>query len=165
MTEFTLNLKLTGLNGRTLTQAVDLGNFTTGTPGGDFDAAFSAATQIVDAYRLVSDARIESSLRAVHDDGGVTVAGGDATENALMNVYLDNVGSKIAQFYIKAPTAAIFSAASGPNYDVVDLTDADVIDFVLQLSQHAFISDGEQIDTTVNNGMNSGKRVTKKYTP
>jgi len=158
MTVFSARLDFKGANGKIVKRYLDLGDFTTGTPGGDYDAAVSALNQIAGAYAAVTDATIaQSTLTSIVSTSAVAGAG-DVFENAMVNVYLDAAGEKVSQLYWPAPTIDIFLAAAGVNRDVLDTADADVIQLVQQFSQHAFVSDGEQINTTVNNGIKNGVR-------
>jgi hypothetical protein len=69
----------------------------------------------------------------------------------------------VSQIFIPAPVIGIFSAPTGALRDVVDVTDADLTQYVQQLSQHAYVSDGETIQTASgDDGMLNGRRVIRK---
>lgn len=164
MTRFTAKIVFEGANGKTRPRYFDLGDFTTGTPGGDYDAAVSAITQIAGAFGPVTDAAIRKvELTGIVSEDTVTPGGGDVYENALVNTYLDAGGVKQTQLYWPAPAIGIFQGAAGAARDKLDITNADVIQLVQQYSQHAFVSDGEQIDTTIQNGIDSGYRSVQTF--
>lgn len=162
MTVFTAMVTLVGLDGKEVKRKFDLGDFTTGTPANDYAAAENAISQIAGALAAVTDAAVRRvTLTAIQAEDLVTAGAGNVYENAMVNVYLDAAGEKVTQLYIPAPSVGIMLAASGPNLDKVDSADADLIQYVQQVSQHAFVSDGEQIDTTINNGIDSGIRTVR----
>jgi hypothetical protein len=150
-----------GANGKIVNKVFDLGDFTSGTPAGDYGLAENAATQIAGALAAVTDATLSQVTLTglVSTDAGA--GAGDVFENAMINTFLDAAGEKVTQIYVPAPLQGIFLAAAGVNRDVVDTGDADLIQYIQQLSQHAFVSDGEQIDVTVNSGMKNGVRVVR----
>lgn len=158
---FTGTISFKGQNGKVVKRFIDLGDFSTGTPGGDYAAAEAAITQIAGAVAAVTDATLSSvTLTGIVSEDSA-VGGGDVFENAMLNLFLDPAGEKKTQWYVPAPSIGAFLATEGKNRDVVDTNDADVIQLVQQLSQHAYLSDGEQVDTTVNNGIENGVRVVR----
>jgi hypothetical protein len=161
MTIFTARVGMKGQNGKVVNKIYDLGDFTTGTPAGDYAAAEIAITQITGALATVTDATLSQVTLTAVVSTDVAAGGGDVFENALINAFLDAAGEKTTQTYIPAPAQAIFLAVDGVNRDVVDTGDADLIQYIQQLEQHAFVSDGEQINVTVNNGMKNGVRVVR----
>lgn len=162
MTIFTATVTLVGANNKEVKRYFDLGDFTEGTPAADYAAADNALTQIVGALDTITDAAVRrATLTAVHTEDLVTAGGGDVFENAMINVFLDAAGEKVGQLYVPAPVIGIFLAATGKNRDVLDTADADLIQYVQQIEQHAYISDGEQVDVTVNNGIDSGVRTVR----
>lgn len=162
MTVFLATVSLVGNNGKEVKRYYDLGDFSTGTAEGDYAAAVSAIDQITGALGDITDAAIRRvTLTGVHSEDLVTAGGGDVFENALLNLYLDAAGEKVGQVYVPAPAIAIMLAATGKNSDVVDTGNAEVIQYVQQISQHAFISDGEQVNTTVGNGIANGVRTVR----
>lgn len=154
---FKAKLVFKGANGKEVPRYIDLGTFDLGTPGANFDGANSALAQIRGAYQDVTAALIvQSTLTEVEEFSGTP--GGDVFQTAMVNVYLDADGEKVSQLYWPAPLDAIMLSDTGPNRDVVDTADTEVIQLVQQFSQHAFISDGEQVNVTVNNGIKDGYR-------
>jgi len=160
-------IKLKGLNGKTLSKTYDLGEFT----GADFGAeallAQSALGQISGALGDVTQAEIaEESLSNVvpYTVGGL----GDLFENAMVNVWtLDEDDptalEHISQIYIPAPVDSIFQTPSGPGHDIVDVTNATLEQYVEQVADHAFVSDGETIQQGSGvDGMIDGRRVVRK---
>jgi len=162
MTVFYATVSFEGADGKQVKRKFDLGDFATGTPDGDYAAADNAITQITGALATITDAAIRKVLlTGVQSEDLVTAGAGNVFENALLNVYLDAGGVKVTQLYVPAPVIGIFLTATGPGRDKLDIADADVIQYVQQIAQHAFVSDGEQVDTTVSNGIDGGKRVVR----
>jgi len=161
MAVFTATVSIKGANGKESKKYFDLGDFASGTPAGDYALAENAITQITGAMDPVVEGTISKvTLTGVVSESAAPGAG-DVFENAMINVYLDPAGDKVSQVYLPAPDISIFLAATGTNRDVVDTGDANLIQYIQQVSQHAFISDGEQIDVTVGNGMKNGVRTVR----
>jgi hypothetical protein len=159
VTVFTATATLVGQNGKEVKRFFDLGDFTEGTAAADYAAAEAAIGQITAALAAITDAALRRvTLTAVQFEDLVTPGGGDVFENALLNLYLDAAGEKVTQHYVPAPVIGVFLATDGKNRDVIDTGDVDLVQYVQQLSQHAFVSDGEQVDVTVNDGIESGVR-------
>lgn len=161
MTVFTGRVSMKGANGKIVNKIYDLGDFTSGTPAGDYGLAEAALTQITGALAAVTDATLSQVTLTGVVSTDAAAGDGDVFENALVNVFLDAAGEKITQIYIPAPAQAIFLATAGVNRDVIDTGDAALIQYVQQLEQHAYVSDGEQINVTVNSGMKNGVRVVR----
>lgn len=160
---------LKGLNGRTVPVRWDLGEFTGADFGAEALAAQSAMNQLVGSLDDVTNAPVIGTRLTQVDDSGAGFPGdGDLFKAAMVNVYtLDEddptAVEHISQVYIPAPVDGIFVAASGPLLDVVDITDADLTQYIQQVAQHAFISDGETIQTASgDDGMIDGRRVIRK---
>lgn len=161
MTVFLGTISLKGANGKVVKRYIDLGDFNSGTGGGDYALAEAAINQIAGALAAVSDATLASvTLTGVVSEDGAAGAG-DVFENAMLNLFLDAAGEKKTQWYVPAPAIGVFLATEGKNRDVVDTADAAIIQLVQQLSQHAYISDGEQVNVTINNGIENGVRVVR----
>ena len=161
MTKFLATISLKGANGKVVKRYLDLGDFTSGSGGGDYALAETAVNQIAGALAAVTDATIASVTLTGTVSESTAAGAGDVFENAMLNLFLDAAGEKKTQWYVPAPSIGVFLATEGKNRDVVDTADADIIQLVQQLSQHAFVSDGEQVDTTVNNGIENGVRVVR----
>lgn len=168
--EGTVTLK--ALNGRKVSKVYDLGTFDGVSAEVEFGEANNALVQIAGALADVTDAVIvKQTLTLIMVDDPGLAGDGDVTEYALLNVWsLDEddptAVEHAAQHYIPAPTIGIFAGAVGADRDRIDRADADLQQYVQQVAQHAFISDGETIQTASGvGGMDSGKRITRKYTP
>lgn len=168
-----LHLTLKGNNDRTVPKEYDLGEFDDVTLEVEFGNANNAAVQIVGALSAVTDATIvKQTLSYVMVDDPGAAGGGDVTEQALLNVWtLDEDDptaiEHISQHYIPAPEIGIFIGPAGKDRDRVDRYDLALAQYVQQLEQHAYISDGETVQyaTSGVNGMDSGKRVVRSYVP
>lgn len=161
MTVFTANISIKGANNKEVKRRFDLGDFDTGGAASDYAAAESAINQIAGALAAVTDGTLSSVTLTSVVSSDAAAGGGDVFENGMVNVYLDAGGEKVTQLYIPAPVQGIFLATDGKNRDVIDLTDADLVQYVQQVAQHAFVSDGEQIDTTLTNGIEGGVRTVR----
>lgn len=120
-----------------------------------FNEANTALTNIVTALEAVTTGNvIRASLSYDQTQSGVLGAG-DVTDEAAVSVYLNGAGelAKLHTLRIPAPEAALFTAGD-PNK--VDITNADLIAYVGALQAYAFVSDGETIQTTVQNGIDGG---------
>lgn len=160
---------LRGADNRESRLEYNMGEFTEATPGAEYEAAVAALGQITGALEAVTDAVLVQSgvVQATPKAGGN--GAGDLFEKALVNVWAVNESDPLdvearSQIYIPAPSIGIFMGATGPSRNRVDVADADLIQYVQQLAQHALISDGETIQTTSgSNGMDTGKRITRKF--
>lgn len=167
-----LSVVLKALNDRTVSKDFDLGEFDGVTLEEEFGEANNAAVQIVGALEDVTEATVvKQTLTYFMVDNPAAAGAGDVTEYALLNVWtLDEddptAVEHVSQHYIPAPVIGIFEGATGKDRDRIDRDDADLAQYVQQVAQHAFISDGETIQESSGvNGMDSGKRITRKYSP
>lgn len=149
-----------GLDGRTSTLKIDFGDVAGATPGAQIDAAAVLLTEARTKYDAASLATIVETRLTVKPFESADAGAGDLSEKALVNLYLDSGGDKTGRIHIPAPTTSVFLAASGPQYNVVNTGHALVTDLAEFYANDAFISDGEQVDQTVNNGVASGRRIT-----
>lgn len=164
-TRFTAFVVLKGQSKRKVTKYFDLGEFNGADGGADFLAAISALNQVAGALAAVTEATvIETGLRHT-----ATVAAaantGDLFNQGLVRVRIPTVENpeKGANVYIPAIKPSVMVGLVGSDFDNVDTADADLIQYVQQLAQHTFLSDGEQINTGTNNGMFDGHRVVSSY--
>lgn len=72
---------------------------------------------------------------------------------------IDGEVSKYANLYVPAPEQDIFVGTSGPNADIIDTADADLLAYLalFESTGSAYISDGEDWGQVV-----SGKRIHRK---
>lgn len=128
------------------------------------DAAYADAAaavgQLYTDFGLVSDAVIRSyGLREVIGETGNRPAFGvNASDEAIVSVYLDADGKKIHTMRVPAPKEAVFQ----PDAQTVDTTNADLIGLVATMAANVLLSDNESINTTTTNGLKSGYRRTRK---
>lgn len=160
---------LRGADNRQVTLRYNMGEFTGADAGTEYEAAVAALGQITGALENVTDAVLVQSgviqANAILGGNGA----GDLFEKALVNVWAVNESDPLdvearAQIYIPAPVIGLFQTAAGPGRNIVDVTDADLQQYVQQLAQHALISDGETIQTGSGTaGIDSGKRISKPF--
>lgn len=86
-------------------------------------------------------------IRGEGATGGLPDGGVDIKEEAVIRVDItpDNEPQKATLVRVPAPVDDIFVATVGENRNVLDVTNADVIEFVTALRAHALVSDGEEI--------------------
>ena len=158
-------IELRGLNGKVTQKRWQLQ--TTGTDGAAFEAAVAALDAIRDELDPITEASI-NDVTVSYVTEAYVVGAGDLTKQALVNVWAEDPNNpidvlSISQVYVPAPVIGVFQGTSGEAMDIVDRNDADLQAFITALSENAFISDMEVIDTgTAVNGIENGRRVTRK---
>lgn len=156
MTEFTYAVTLRDSRNQKSVLQFDLGDFSTGTPGGDFDAALNAAGQIAGALAAVTDANIAKEfLGHSYNEDNQLPASADVTDELVVACHLapPTQAEKLHNLRIPAPDASVWQTDG----ITADLSVAALIQYVQQIAQHAFVSDGEQVDvSTGSNGMKYG---------
>ena len=128
----------------------------------DEAAALNAANQIRGALVDITDAFVarETLSLTISEDNQVPPSA-DVTDFAHVACHLNapTEAQKLHVLKIPAPIDGLFQ----PGGVVVDITNALLQQYVQQVSQHAFVSDGEQIDTASGTaGINSGWWFSKK---
>lgn len=116
----------------------------------------TAAGTLMTSLAAVTDAAIVAyRVSEVYEDAVATPAG-EIEEQALLVVNTDD--GKKALMRIPAPNVGIFTAASGPNYNVVDINDAALLTYIGEFQTGAgvefLVSDGQTVTSLV-----SGKRI------
>lgn len=147
-----LSLSLTDTQGDVSTLRFEL-------RGADFATASTNATAVIAGITGVTQSIVSSvAISFVRDeDTFVFPTGADNGVRARMTFQLANSVEK-ATLDIPAPENNIFTAPFGPNNNVVDLTNAEVIAYaqLFQVGGASYISDGEDSDFVLR-----GKRTTK----
>lgn len=136
---FWLTLILSDTQGDTATMLFEL-------QSADFATAVTDKDAILAAISGVSQAIVSSYHLAIVEDEDAFVFPAGADNSIKARVQFQIVDSvKKARRDIPSPQNAIFVAPSGPNNNVVDTTNAQVIAFaqLFQTGNQAFISDGE----------------------
>ena len=109
---------------------------------------------LADRMPSVSNAAVgKVSMSSVLADNGALGAPGSQVEN-LAALSCVTEGGHIVEVLIPAPRIEIFQAATGALANVVDITNADLVTWFLQLRDTANYSDGERLADLL-----SGKRV------
>lgn len=164
MTAFTYSITLIDRHGARTSLGFNLGDFSSGTPGEDFELALGAANQIRGALVAITLANVnkESLTHVVSEDDQIPANAADVTDEAVINVHLNapTAAKKLAVLRVPAPVDGMFTT----DLVTLDPLDADTVQFVQQVSQHAYISDGEQINTASGqyaNGIASGYKRSK----
>jgi len=120
----------------------------------DEASALNAANQVRGSLVDITKAFVAQELLTnviSEDDTNPTDESADTFEKAKVTVYLNDTGTKVHNIAIPAPDEFI-----QPDGRTVDITNALLIQYVQQLAQHTFLSDNEQIDTTLSNGIKAG---------
>jgi hypothetical protein len=127
----------------------------------DYAAASAAANQIRGALVAITKAFIrESRLTELVETSALrpTDESADCFEEAVVTVYLvDANEEKLHTVRVPAPETALFLSDGM----TVDTGNALLIQYVQQLAQHSFVSDGDVIDDANNNGIYKGYKRSK----
>lgn len=148
-TGFDYKITLVDSFGEKSTISFYLGIFDTGTDGGDYEAALSASNQLRGALVDITDAFVnrERLEARVADDNQIPAGEILISEEAVIFTHL-NAPTELQELYalrVPAPTQAAVFLADGKT---VNAEAALVVQYVQQVSQHALVSDGEQINTS-----------------
>lgn len=161
MATFKYRIVLRGTNGRLSAMNLTSVDIAGADLGVQMLAAQADLQAIVTALNVVTDAVVASSTISFENSSDGTVpASADVFEKANVVLYTTADGSKTTQFKIPAPAIGIMLGTTGELRDQVDKTDADLIALVAELASDILVSDGENIDTTVTNGIDGGRRIT-----
>jgi hypothetical protein len=123
----------------------------------DHLAALNAANQIRGALVDVTKANVsKETLTDILSEDGTRPAdsSADTFEEAVVLTYLNQAleAEKLWPGRIPAPIDALFLSDA----QTLDTGNALLIQLVQQIAQHAFVSDGEQINDALDNGIKSG---------
>lgn len=127
----------------------------------DHVAALAAAVQVKGALVDITNAFVSREVlsQVLSEDDTRPAAGINVFSEAVVTTYLNATGTKKHAVRIPAPIEALFSAGDA---QTVITSNALLIQYVQQLSQHTFVSDNESIDTTITDGIKSGYKRSKK---
>lgn len=116
----------------------------------DDAAARAASLALVTDLAAVTNCAIAAyyTYQEFVEDAFSLPSGAEIQNQALLQFSIDDEPTKTGTVRIPAPVDGIFAAASGPNYDVVDITDTDLIAFAANwlLDDLYYLSDGETAD-------------------
>lgn len=161
MPEYRYNLTLRG--SKAGKAGIKRMRFDLGEPA-DEAAALNAANQIRGALVDITDAFVASeSLTLVVSEDNQVPADADVTDIANITVHLNapTEAQKLHNLPVPAPIDALFLADGV----TVDTSNALLIQYVQQIAQHAFVSDGEQVNTASgSNGISGGYWSSEKRT-
>lgn len=119
------------------------------------DVAAAAAALVVSLAAVVDAAIVSYRVTEVFEDA-VAVGGGEIENQALLVVNTDD--GKKALMRIPSASPGIFAAASGPNYNIVDVNDADLLAYIAHFEAGVgvefLVSDGQTVAD-----LESGKRI------
>jgi len=117
----------------------------------DDTAARAAALALVTDLAAITDAVVASyhTYQEFVEDALSLPASAELQNQAVIQLSIDDEPTKSATVIVPAPKDAIFAGATGPNYDILDVADTDLIAFVANFTTEAlyYVSDGEQAET------------------
>lgn len=118
-------------------------------PADDAAARASAAALVAD-LAAVTDAEISAyhTYQEFVEDALTLPSAAELQNQVVMNFSIDDAPTKSATVIVPAPKQSIFAGATGPNYDILDTTDSDVIALAANFTTEElfYVSDGEQAD-------------------
>lgn len=166
---YTASIGLRGHDGQVVALNYDLGEFNQGDEGSDHLAARSALNQIKGALvditaadlayvRLTDQVELYDTI-PVTEDARVYV-------KALVSCHLNapNTTGKYVTISIPAPIDGIFQGeeGSGDAHNTINVNNPLLQQYVQQLAQHTYVSDGERINTDSGaGGIRSGRRTAR----
>ncbi len=119
----------------------------------DDTAARAAALALATDLAAVTDCTISKyfSYQVFEETSFALPSGAELEMQAVVSMTIDSEPFKSGMVTIPAPKASIFVDTSGPNYDVVDTTDADLVAFMANwvTEDLYYVSDGEQADAVL----------------
>lgn len=135
-------------------------------PASDLFTAIAAIRDnLVTAVDAVTDALITDTFIVITEKESLALPAAECQIFDIGSLVVNLAGGEGKKGILKipCPTDTIFVAASGPNWNVMDTTDAALIAYVdeFQTTGGSFtISDGEFVDDTT--PMVAGKRISRK---
>lgn len=128
----------------------------------DFVAAQTDLNTIVLTLATITEGVIAQTFvgEQLAEDALVLPADAENAIKASLSLYLAGIGQKRANLKIPAPDESIFTAATGPGYNIVDGNNAAVLDYIALFQTTggiANISDGETVRD--NDPFAGGKRI------
>lgn len=131
-----------------------------------FGALATIRDGLVTALNAITDALIWKATISIgqEEDTDTLGAAGSEVENLASIVCNINGLSKTTVIQVPAPEIGIFTATTGKNKNVVDLTDVALNTFIdeFEVGGNFTVSDGEVLNATT--PMDSGKRIHRKST-
>ena len=119
----------------------------------DDAAARAAALALATDLAAVTDCVISKyySFQVFEETSFSLPSGAELEMQAVVSMTIDSEPFKSGMLTIPAPVDGIFVDSTGPNYDVVDTTDADLVAFMANwvTEDLYYISDGEQADSVL----------------
>jgi hypothetical protein len=117
--------------------------------GARYVIAHDALTDIVAELEVVTNATVKryGVITTVGQSEQLGGAGSDVTDEALLAYYINETGQreKLWTFGIPSPVNAIFE----PDLVRVAVANADLADLSAEIAGSAFVSDGEEINTSL----------------
>lgn len=161
MTVWDVSIGVRGSDGAvaTLNIAVDVDAVL---PADQFTQASTAAEDIAATIESASDGALAFVRVAKTLSSSAAYGNGEVYAKAsLVVATLNGTEERTGIFNLPAPKIDIFAGTSGPGMNVVDVSDALLVDLIAALADgNVLLSDGEAIDQTRGTGgLMSGRRV------
>jgi hypothetical protein len=123
------------------------------------DAATDAATIMAELGPVTDAAIVGYALGEKFEEDTTFYGSGEIENLASISARVDANEQKFATVKIPAPADGIFIAASGPDYNVVDPADADLVAYLNLFTTEATLSDGESLLSPGTAGNVTGRRI------
>ncbi len=127
----------------------------------DYDTAITDVAIIMPALINMTDAAITSyTVAEVYEQDALSLPSvvNPVSVRAVMTAFINDAGSKKADFDVPSPKIGIFQAAIGSGADIVDTADAAVLAYkaLFDPAEQLYVSDGESLG-----GLIGGIRTSK----
>lgn len=152
---FFLTVTLSDQGGNRSTLRYDLNSIDIAT------ALTDAATVLAELDPITDAAIVAYSVGQKYEEDTSAFGLGEVENIASIVARIDSAEQKYATIKIPAPADGIFKAAAGPDYNVVDASDADLVAYLnlFATAGVATLSDGETLDSPGTAGNVVGKRI------
>ena len=124
-------------------------------------AAADAATIMAELAPVTDAAIVGYALGEKFEEDAAFYGTGEIENLATISARIDANEQKFATIKIPAPAAGIFKAASGADYNVVDVADADLVAYLnlFATGEQVLLSDGEALLSPGTAGNVTGRRT------
>jgi hypothetical protein len=146
-----------GSNGKIVTRRYEGVEIDEGSDAADYAEAAVRLEALRTAINVVTDANVQNYGMFIQGSqalGGIP-ADADVHEEMALSMDITPAGepTKFATISLPAPSDSVFLASTGPNRDVVDIANLNMVALANALAANVLISDGEAI-----NSLSSGYR-------
>lgn len=158
--EATFSFEFLGTDGKSVTRRFHSQEVTDVSEAAELAILKQQLEDMRTAINELTDANIGDYGMQVQGDQAVGTLPADANVKEIVSLTLDitepNEPQKYATVSLPAPSDDIFAGATGPNLNIVDISNADVLAFVQELIDNCLVSDGEEVVALVS-GVRGGR--------